>query len=175
MANISYLGAISAIVEALEYRAEGEDFSGDNSDNVFDILTEWAREALSEYIDNGLIYTADILELWDGSTNENVYHAGPADDIMQLVTQSVYFQLEEDWAEAVFDGADEWLTTVTCKADRAEALDVLTGEGEPQCPACGADIQYCQGHGEIGDPYGAAILAKHDDGDHSTCVLKECD
>lgn len=40
----------------------------------------------------------------------------------------------------------------------------------PECPACGEDIQYCQGHGEIGDPEGAAILAMHDDGDHSRCA-----
>ncbi len=48
------------------------------------------------------------------------------------------------------------------------------------CPACGSVIDYCQGHGEIGDPVGRAILDKHDDGDHSDChfdakLAGECD
>jgi len=39
------------------------------------------------------------------------------------------------------------------------------------CPACGSVIDYCQGHGEIGDPNGHAILGKHDYGDHSECHI----
>lgn len=39
----------------------------------------------------------------------------------------------------------------------------------PGCPACGSPIDFCQGHGEIGDPAGAAILKAHDDDDHSGC------
>lgn len=174
MANISFNGAVRAIVEQLEWRTEDENFSGDDPDSVFETLLEWAREALSQYIDNGLIYTVDILELWDGSTHEQVV-IDRNRDLMDMVTESVAWQLHEGWADAVFDGADEWLTTVTGKDDRAEALDVLTGETESQCPACGEFIQYCQGHGEIGDPHGAAILAKHDDGDHSDCVIEDCD
>lgn len=46
---------------------------------------------------------------------------------------------------------------------------------EPGCPACGDPIDYCQGHGEIGDPAGFAILAAHDDGDHSGCHPDGCD
>ena len=37
------------------------------------------------------------------------------------------------------------------------------------CPACGSVIDYCQGHGEIGDPSNAAILALHDGGYHFRC------
>jgi len=37
------------------------------------------------------------------------------------------------------------------------------------CPACGQPVDYCQGHGEIGDPRGAAILELHDFGEHSHC------
>jgi hypothetical protein len=44
-----------------------------------------------------------------------------------------------------------------------------------RCPACGDVIDYCQGHGEIGDPAGSAILASHDDGDHATCDPLGCD
>ena len=44
------------------------------------------------------------------------------------------------------------------------------GEEESACPACGEFISYCQGHGEIGDPAGFAILQAHDAGDHSDCA-----
>lgn len=37
------------------------------------------------------------------------------------------------------------------------------------CPACGSPVDYCLGHGEIGDPRGAAVLEAHDFGEHSTC------
>ena len=40
---------------------------------------------------------------------------------------------------------------------------------EALCPACGSVIDYCQGHGEIGDPAGFAILQAHDNNDHSGC------
>jgi hypothetical protein len=43
------------------------------------------------------------------------------------------------------------------------------------CPACGDVIDYCQGHGEIGDPAGFAILAAHDSDDHSRCEPNGCD
>lgn len=38
------------------------------------------------------------------------------------------------------------------------------------CPACGDHIDYCQGHGAIGDPVGAHILYCHDELDqHDKC------
>lgn len=40
-----------------------------------------------------------------------------------------------------------------------------------RCPACGDAIDYCQGHGEIGDPSGYRILQRHDNGDHVLCAL----
>lgn len=42
------------------------------------------------------------------------------------------------------------------------------------CPACGEYIDYCQGHGEIGDPDGHDTLARHDRGDHSKCLIGAC-
>lgn len=39
-----------------------------------------------------------------------------------------------------------------------------------ECPACGSPIDYCQGHGEYGDPAGFAILVAHDLDDHSGCL-----
>lgn len=37
------------------------------------------------------------------------------------------------------------------------------------CPACGDHIDYCQGHGPMGDPQGYAVIRLHDDGIHSLC------
>ncbi len=48
-------------------------------------------------------------------------------------------------------------------------------ETDSRCPACGDVIDYCQGHGPIGDPAGAAILARHNDGDHRQCDPAGCD
>lgn len=44
-----------------------------------------------------------------------------------------------------------------------------------RCPACGDYIDYCQGHGEIGDPAGYAILRAHDDDDHQGCNPDACE
>jgi hypothetical protein len=44
-----------------------------------------------------------------------------------------------------------------------------------RCPACGETSDYCQGHGESGDPYGHSILRNHDDGVHDDCVDGACD
>lgn len=43
------------------------------------------------------------------------------------------------------------------------------------CPACGDPIDYCPGHGELGDAYNNSILAMHDNGNHDEChVNSEC-
>lgn len=42
-------------------------------------------------------------------------------------------------------------------------------EDHPICPACGSVIDYCQGHGTLGDPEGARILEAHDDDEHDEC------
>lgn len=46
---------------------------------------------------------------------------------------------------------------------------------DARCPACGDPIDYCQGHGEIGDPAGFALLAEHDSGVHLGCHPDGCD
>lgn len=37
------------------------------------------------------------------------------------------------------------------------------------CPACGNPIDYCQGHGPMGDSQNYAILQLHDDDIHHMC------
>lgn len=53
--------------------------------------------------------------------------------------------------------------------------DFFDNDSFPRCFVCGEDIDYCQGHGEIGDPAGFAILQAHDAGDHSRCDVHGCD
>ena len=45
---------------------------------------------------------------------------------------------------------------------------------EERCPACGDFIDYCQGHGELGDPVGLSILMAHDDESHENCHPAAC-
>lgn len=57
----------------------------------------------------------------------------------------------------------------------AHAVAALLATRHGDCPVCGDRADYCQGHGVIGDPIGAAILANHDDGDHSHCHGAGCE
>ena len=65
---------------------------------------------------------------------------------------------------------------LTCEID---LNDYPSDEDEDEeyvsvCPACGEFIDYCHGHGVIGDPAGAAILDAHNLDDHALCVI-DCD
>jgi len=44
-----------------------------------------------------------------------------------------------------------------------------------RCPACGDVDDFCQGHGELGDPVGRQILDQHDEGDHTSCNPIGCE
>ena len=44
-----------------------------------------------------------------------------------------------------------------------------------RCPYCTEPIDYCRGHGELGDPEGAAVLAEHDEGRHFGCDPRGCE
>ena len=120
--TINAFSAKDAIVEALDY-----DMPEDEN-----AATDSASEALHAYIDNGLIYYRDILQLWDGNTHAEVFVEEGA-DIMDLVTQSTYFQLCEEWDWAIYDAIDEWLNDHPAKIgheewedlDRAERFDAI--------------------------------------------------
>ena len=66
-------------------------------------------------------------------------------------------------------------TRCTACGEPVSAHEAEDAEYVARCPACGDVIDYCQGHGDIGDPAGAAILAAHDDGDHRDCHEDGCD
>lgn len=111
--TINAFSAVDAIMEALDYGKPEDDNEA----------TDMGGEALHEYIDNGLIYYRDILELWDGNTHAEVFVEEGA-DIMNLITRSVYFQLREDWDWAIYDAIDEWLDEHPAKIGREEWADL---------------------------------------------------
>ena len=46
----------------------------------------------------------------------------------------------------------------------------------PYCPACGDPIDYCQGHGELTDPWGRRIVDRHYEDDlHDECNPYGCE
>ena len=121
--TINAFGAKDAIVEALFYDMPEDE----------DAATDVASDALHAYIDNGLIYYRDILQLWDGNTHAEVF-AEEGADIMNLITQSTYFQLREDWDWTIYDAVDAWLDEHPAKIgretewtdlDRADRFDVI--------------------------------------------------
>ncbi len=84
--------------------------------------------------------------------------AGPTTDLDRLATLTAYCLVERALNEVI-----------------ERAREDADNDSVPRCPACGQEMDYCLGHGEIGDPVGAAILAAHDDGDHSRCDSRGCD
>jgi hypothetical protein len=61
--------------------------------------------------------------------------------------------------------------------DSGESVDSRESDQDDdtvRCLACGDPIDYCQGHGEIGDPVGFAILQAHDSEDHTHCHPLAC-
>ena len=120
--TINAFSAKDAIMEALDYGMPEDE----------DTATDMASGALHEYITDGLVYYRDILQLWDGNTHAEVYFEGSA-DIMDLITQSVYFQLREEWGWTIYDAIDEWLDAHPAKSgcedwanlDRAERFGVI--------------------------------------------------
>ena len=111
--TINFNGAVEAVRERMEYATPDNEVSA----------VEEAREALAEYVDGGLVYTRDILDLWDGSTHESVSLSDGYDDIMGAVTASVYWQMMEDLDDAIFDGVDEWIASELTRLGLAEEFE----------------------------------------------------
>lgn len=92
------MSAYDAIVEALNYAKP------DNEDDAREV----AETALYEYIDNQLIYTNQVLELWDGSTHEEV-DLTSHETIMDAIIASTYYQLREEWQEHLESAVEEYV------------------------------------------------------------------
>ena len=80
-------------------------------------------------------------------------------------------RLRKDYGSRVTDKMEE---PGSPGSEKARSEMVLYTE-ESRCPACGQPIDYCQGHGSLGDPHGAEILAMHDRDNHSQCHPDGCD
>lgn len=60
--------------------------------------------------------------------------------------------------------------------DITETDDIWFDEAAySSCPACGSPMDYCQGHGPMGDPAGFDVLIAHDEGNHYGCHPDGCD
>lgn len=88
------------------------------------------------------------------------------DKVGDIVARSIH----KDWAVQFYDS--EGNPTIVY-AMWEHDLEIVELHDDTYCPACGVSpIEYCQGHGEIGDPVGYAILQKHENGDHSSCYAR---
>lgn len=85
------------------------------------------------------------------------------------------WELGTPYAVVEYSDGTRWSGTDYAWTLVVESNDEDEDEHVETCPACGAPIDYCQGHGEMGDPNGAAILAAHDNGNHKTCNPAGCD
>ena len=127
-------------------------------------------------------YFGDVEDL-DGMTREEVFAATVEDDrefgdlYEDLITDSygtvTVAGLEWDAGRVLRDmdpiAFQCGLSDMTVEVDLDDYPD--DEYYAASCPACGEFIDYCHGHGEIGDPDGASVLASHDEGDHSRCVI----
>lgn len=100
MANLDFTGAVEDALEALNHERPTTEAEA----------VDVAQQAIEVYIDTGLTYYSDVLEAWDGSTHENVNMVAH-DDIMTAITESVAWQLLDDFADAAFDAVDKYIET----------------------------------------------------------------
>lgn len=115
----TFADAVAAVREHIEYVKPTTE----------DEALEAGDTALQEYIDNALIYTSDVLELWDGNTHNEVT-LSDYDDLMSAITASTYFQLREEWSDAVYDGIDAYIEDYLYDPvglDRDTALNIING------------------------------------------------
>lgn len=101
----------------------------------------------------GVSFTREQVEAWVGHplTDEQVA------DIQEVAPNSS------------IPDAIETIAHVALEFDRLEESDDTA-----RCPVCGEPIDYCQGHGAIGDPLGYAKMVGHDDGRHGVCHPAGC-
>lgn len=110
--------AIADMMQALEHDKP------DTETTALDV----ANDALHTFVDNQLIYTSNILDLWDGSTHENVLLEEHS-DILSAVIASTYFQLMDDLNDAIYDAVDAYIEEHLpgTELNRDDALDAING------------------------------------------------
>lgn len=150
------------------------------------VCADCLREDINQSLDDvGAIDNADYCVTWcsdselelagwtqwepsDPHTYENGWHPGQDDDPAAILA-SIKRETDADVVFRLHESSQFYITF------RAYTRDAELDEYVSACPACGSPIDYCQGHGEIGDPAGFAILEAHDNDDHSECHPDGCD
>lgn len=120
--TINYNGAVEAVRERMDYATPESEVSA----------VEEAREALAEYVDAGLVYTRDILELWDGTTHDAVDLTDGYDDIMHAITISVFWQMMEELEDAIYDGIDSWITSELDRLGLTDEFEDCDRDGQSE-------------------------------------------
>ena len=154
--------------------------------SVRDSLAEWVEYVLDTYDVQSLPETAQdnafeqvdacvpvyTRQIWQTFVDLCAYHdesdgefdggtmTEKASYVLAHIAERLFVALAEEYVSAYVAAQDAALGF--CDADDDE-------EYVSVCPACGAYIDYCQGHGDIGDPHGARVLEAHDDGIHDDC------
>lgn len=143
----------------------------ESSDNVWGTREDWERavglakaeaEAEAEVPTQPIVLTSeqsDVVDMIRGRINSGL--VGHDAESQLTILETVRTVLNQMIDQVIGDLTDD-----------DETDDETDDEYEPVavCPACGEPIDYCQGHGELGDPAGWAVLTMHDNGDHSHCV-----
>ena len=144
-----------ALVEWVDY----------NLDETIETLSEKAQDDAFEQVDATV--PAYTHQLWQTFTDLAAYDDESAGEFAGgTMTETVSYILVRI-AERLFVAlAEEYVAAYGNGEDDDEDYD---DEYVSVCPACGEFIDYCHGHGVIGDPDGAAILEAHDDGNHEGC------
>ena len=120
----------------------------------------------------------DIVYQWGGSIYVDLLVDGSSVDVINISDELEAFKERfghrpTPWDLVRWVDLDEMARPIINAAQGDEDED--EDEDEDHCPACGDIADYCAGLGEIGDPEGAAILAAHDNDDHSGCHrLADC-
>lgn len=99
-----------------------------------DALIEDLSETVYQTIDNSLIYTADVLALWEDAGHPEPFELGMNDTISGSITNAVYEHLRDESDGALYDAADEALTDLRDSILAGEITyswtEITTDEGQ---------------------------------------------
>jgi hypothetical protein len=175
---------------ARQYGDCGSDFIGD----VCNILNETGRSTHTD--DDHVILVA--LQISGAASRAEAekylvsrlprpedYRAGPLLECWWVAEDDRHDGSDNDSAVFVTPGKQHLASRFLRNAGYTPDCNVVdrqggqfTGDDEEhvsRCPACGDLIDYCQGHGMLGDSIGATILHLHDEGHHENCHPAGCD
>ena len=92
----------------------------------YEQLTVIAEVTFNEYLDNCLIYTRDVVEMWQdlGYPTPDEITLSDFSTIAEVITTTVYFELSDgNRAQAVVDGIDNYITSQIQERDLESLSD----------------------------------------------------